>query len=1429
MANGIEFRLFVSSTFADTTVERNALQKHVFPKLQQLCAGRGARFHAIDLRWGVSEEAALDQQTVNICLDEVRRCLATGSAPNFLILLGNRYGWLPPPAQIPASEFSRLLDRVDKASQRKRLLKWYALDKNAVPAEYQLKAREGKYREPTTWSREEARLRQTLVTAATCMRLPAVRRRCFADSATAQEINVGVLDPGNTRALCYFRRIPNIERLQALGPYLDQNIRGQWDRESAKRLDDLKHRLRKLLPSENIHEFDAKWSVSQKRVTRGHIQSFCKRVEADLKRMILAELERAEEISELQREIQAHTDFGRQRSLNFVGRKDIVHAIEAYVKGDGNRPLVVYGPSGCGKTALIAHCAERLSSTGSDIGGVIVRRFIGATAAASELRDLLHNMCLENRQRYGQEPTPSVDDLAVVADEFADTLRLATRRSPLILFLDALDQLSQNDDAHSLKWLPGKLPPHVRVIVSALQRDDLAGRCLRVLSERGEPDDLLRVPELDMLDGRRLLGAWLQDASRKLQKEQTDYILKKLVACPTPLYLRLAFEEARQWPSGATDGHLPEISESVEGIVNDFLSRLEQPEHHSRKLVQKTLGYLGASRNGLAEDELLEILSRIDPDVLPDFRKASPKSPATDRLPFVIWSRLRADLSPYLSVRRADQTKLLSFYHRQIGEEIQTRVFGDGMKGRLHRRLVEFFGEQDNNYDSGTLADHPNYRKASELVFHQMEGGLWPQVQQTLSDLTFLQAKCAAGMVGDLMADFDKVETAKTVPETVHDLLRPFARFIRESAHALARWPAALIGNAYNHQAGGPVADAARVILTNRGAATFYLKCIQRVSHSQSLRVQTLAAHAGGVMGVVCLGDGIHALSAGVDGRLKLWDLNTGQCIRTLERHGGRVYAFDVTPDGRYVVSAGSDYLLKFWDLRTGYCLASKRAHKNWISALAITPDGKQVITGAGPATFKYWEIPSGQRIRVSGDEPKTASATRVLISPGAGYGLAGLLPTLLNLNTNQNVRRLIHDGRSWCLEVTSDLSRAITGDEFDFDFDTGDGAVSVWDLGITDPPLILRGKEKRINAIALFANERLIVTGSEDGIVSLWNLQSAKCEKSFIAHDKNIEGIAIHPDGQKVLTASRDGTVKVWNLAHHGPSEFADETPGRADLMTVSSMGRRAAIMVEEKRVKVFDTRTLAILEEHEVGGWSYGGVALCDDESTFVGNYGYVERLSSREDKRRWRWKIKDVHSCYTAVCVSNDERWLIAGTSDADLAAWRLDNGKRCWIQKTGAKKKPETLAINISSQTSRLLVAGAYGSLTLRDLESGKTIRRLLGHRGRVHDAVFTPNGARAVSVGEDRLIRIWDLTTFECTDILEGHDATIRCVAISPDGTFAATGGEDDTLQVWNLGTAKPVACYFAGSDIRGCAFTGIREIIAVERLGVRLWFKLVSR
>jgi hypothetical protein len=86
------FRLFVSSTFDDLKGERDALQRIVFPRIRELCHQHGARFQAIDLRWGVREEAAADHRTMEICLAEIERCQRTGLRPNFLVVLGDRYG-----------------------------------------------------------------------------------------------------------------------------------------------------------------------------------------------------------------------------------------------------------------------------------------------------------------------------------------------------------------------------------------------------------------------------------------------------------------------------------------------------------------------------------------------------------------------------------------------------------------------------------------------------------------------------------------------------------------------------------------------------------------------------------------------------------------------------------------------------------------------------------------------------------------------------------------------------------------------------------------------------------------------------------------------------------------------------------------------------------------------------------------------------------------------------------------------------------------------------------------------------------------------------------------------------------------------------------------------------------------------------------------
>ena len=91
------FRIFVSSTFSDLKEKRNALQKYVFPRLRELCMQHGCRFQAIDLRWGVSEEASRDQQTMRICLEEITRCQRVTPRPNFSCCLVTATAGVPYP------------------------------------------------------------------------------------------------------------------------------------------------------------------------------------------------------------------------------------------------------------------------------------------------------------------------------------------------------------------------------------------------------------------------------------------------------------------------------------------------------------------------------------------------------------------------------------------------------------------------------------------------------------------------------------------------------------------------------------------------------------------------------------------------------------------------------------------------------------------------------------------------------------------------------------------------------------------------------------------------------------------------------------------------------------------------------------------------------------------------------------------------------------------------------------------------------------------------------------------------------------------------------------------------------------------------------------------------------------------------------------
>ena len=121
------------------------------------------------------------------------------------------------------------------------------------------------------------------------------------------------------------------------------------------------------------------------------------------------------------------------------------------------------------------------------------------------------------------------------------------------------------------------------------------------------------------------------------------------------------------------------------------------------------------AKNGLSEDELLDVLS-MDQKVLADFQRRSPKSPKSDRLPVVVWSRLYFDLEPYLIERSVDGSSLFVFYHRQMSEAVTAQYLTDQKKPVRHSMLADYFEikadpERDHTWTGGSI------RGLSELPF----------------------------------------------------------------------------------------------------------------------------------------------------------------------------------------------------------------------------------------------------------------------------------------------------------------------------------------------------------------------------------------------------------------------------------------------------------------------------------------------------------------------------------------------------------------------------------------------------------------------------------------------------------------------------------------------------------------------------------------
>ena len=411
---------------------------------------------------------------------------------------------------------------------------------------------------------------------------------------------------------------------------------------------------------------------------------------------------RTETRDELAEERGFHERFIESRTRVYIGRQQLQDELKAFVTGAEAKPCLVTGPSGSGKSAALARFCQ-LSTLNPQPSTTLITHFVGASPRSTGLRDVLRHLCAELKDALKLEDEIK-QDTRELCDQFREFLAKVPADRRVVLVIDALNQLDEADNAHSLYWLPGQIPPPVRLIVSCIDDPDRADQPALAAMRSRQPHEI----KVGLLTDEERLGIVreIPSVAAKTLDEQQVRLLLANEATRNPLFLLVALEELRGFGSfeqlNQKIAGLPQTGDTLTAIFQQVIRRLG--EDFNAATVKEVLTLLACARRGLSERELLDLIEGASVRI---------EESAGDLFPIL------RQLRPYLQSRGP----LLDFYHRHLAKATHEEFFKADASVRLatHGRLADYFVGCAKGSDPAREWETGGVRGFAECVFHLVQ------------------------------------------------------------------------------------------------------------------------------------------------------------------------------------------------------------------------------------------------------------------------------------------------------------------------------------------------------------------------------------------------------------------------------------------------------------------------------------------------------------------------------------------------------------------------------------------------------------------------------------------------------------------------------------------------------------------------------------
>lgn len=564
----------------------------------------------------------------------------------------------------------------------------------------------------------------------------------------------------------------------------------------------------------------------------------------------------------------------------------------------------------------------------------------------------------------------------------------------------------------------------------------------------------------------------------------------------------------------------------------------------------------------------------------------------------------------------------------------------------------------------------------------------------------------------------------------------------------------------------------------------------------------TLPAHTGGSYALRVFNNGQMAATGGADQTLRVWSLETNEQAYALTGHIKPIRAVDVSENGQWAVSTGDDGTVRLWDLTT------RKEARDYFNSVApmhtvgLDAQNKWVAAAGVEGIVRIWDLESGSRLvdyRVSeqpirqlalasrGQQMLTASEDTQLtlfkIEPGRD-------PTL--------VRQWTHPTSVTATAFSPNTACAISG--------AADGEVRLWTQNESEPIASWKLADSAIVHVAISPLGDLVLATDAVGHIQTWPLtpeQTAlvldsndtpstavdappsELVRSWEAHTDWIRQVVFSPDGNQIASVADDGRVLLWDTkAETAEPIQITQLSGRTTRIAFSPAAEFLAIGTSEGKVHIWDIASERELKTVPLGS-PITQLSFRARDQLFCAEANRLVYL--------WDWTSSDLPT--GSPLGAYEDCWLPGPNGQVFSAG--LDSHVRTWdftmpegsLLNTMETDKP--LVSVASSRDGNWLYAGDLaGSVHIvANQNQVKAMATLKGHTGPIWTMAATPG--LAISGGNDKLIKYWDLRSTEPYRTLEGHRGPLTSLAVSPDNRLLVSADRTGEMRLWKIPAVSP--------------------------------------